>query len=168
MTVLLHDDGVLFSFAPHLDNVKEPKIAECPIYSISDLDHIATTMPNLNPISLSRCAFDIASDNAFEFMSPRDPGSSLPFPHLKRLTVLEPGPGLISLDRRRKEYGVPLETVIIGSEPRLYTPEQIMELGVFVDDVRVEIPLDMPEWSVWNRILDTWLEIGIPGPVSTA
>ena len=122
---------------------------------MSDLDHLATTMPNLNSISLSRCAYDNHTD-AFGFMSPRDPGSSFPFPHLKRLTVLEPGPGLISLGRRRKEYGVPLETVIIGSEPRLYTPEQIMELGEFVDDVRVEIPPDMPELSVWNRILDTW------------
>ena len=38
------------------------------------------------------------------------------FPHLERLTVLEPGPGLIRAAQGRKEHGVPLQTVVIGTE----------------------------------------------------
>ena len=63
-TILLADDGVLFSFAPRLDNVKELQITVCPIHTTSDLDHLAAAaMPNLDPISPSRCAYDNTSNN---------------------------------------------------------------------------------------------------------
>jgi len=154
----------IFSFAPCLDNVKELQIAECFIQPMSDFDHLATAMPNLTSI----CFFHCPHHEDFSMFKPTLlDGSSLLFPHLQRLTVLEPVPGLIWMSRGRKEKGAPLKTVVIGPEPSLYTPEQIMELREFVDDVRVEIPPDVLEWSVGNRVLDTWSETGIPGPVST-
>ena len=37
-----------------------------------------------------------------------------------------------------------------------------------MDDVRVEIPLDISDWSIRNRVPDAWSETGISGLVSTA
>ena len=37
-------------------------------------------------------------------------------------------PGLVILGKEKK-YDVPLQTFVIGPEPHLYTPEQIVELG---------------------------------------
>ena len=91
---------------------------------------------------------------------------TFPFPHLERLTVLEPGPGLIRAAQGRKEHGAPLQTVVIGTEHGMYTREQIIELREFVDEVWVGTPPDISEWSAGNGILDTWSETGIPGPVS--
>ena len=67
----------------------------------------------------------------------------------------------------RKEYGVPLRTVVIGPEPCLYTPKQIAESREVVDDTRVEITPEISEWSSRDRVLITWSETGIPGPAST-
>ena len=158
--------GVLFSFAPCLVNVKELQLAECYIEPIVDVNHLVTAMPNLTSICFFHCVW-LEGDSVFRLISPNDDHQSPPFPRLESLTVLEPGPGLIKIAQRRKECGVPLRTVVIGPDPLLYTPEQIAELRVFVDDVRVEIPPDISEWSTGNKILDTWSDTGIPGPVST-
>lgn len=48
----------------------------------------------------------------------------------------------------------------------MYIPEQIEELRGFVDDVRVELPPGISEWSVGNRILHMWSEVHLPGLVS--
>ena len=166
VSVLFCDNGVLFSFAPRLDTVRELQIAECYIFNLLDTNPLMEAMPNLTSICFFHCIYDEYSDTYGSFGFRLLRGSSLPFPHLERLTVLEPGPGLIKVGYGRKRCGVPLKTVVIGPEPSLYTPEQIMELRESVEDVRVEIPPDISEWSVGNRVLDTWSETGIPGPVS--
>jgi hypothetical protein len=164
LSVLFWHDGVLFSFAPCLDNVKELQIAEC-FVSWFDFRDIATAMPNLASICFFHCLWEGAEVcGMFGLVCPSS-YRTFPFPHLERLTVLEPGPGLIRVAQRRKEHGVPLQTVVIGTEHGLYTREQLMELREFVDEVRVGTPLDISEWSAGNGILDTWSETGIPGPV---
>ena len=42
--------------------------------------------------------------------------SHVPISTPQRLTVLEPGPGLIRAAQGRKEHGVSLQTVVIGTE----------------------------------------------------
>jgi len=164
--VLFDNDCVLSSFAPHLNNVGELQIAGCYITSLMDPDYIATTMPNLTSINFFHCEYD-DEGTMFGLVSGRGRNPWPPFSGLERLTVLEPGPGLIEACQERKMCGTPLRTVVIGPEPSLYTPEQIAELREFVDDVRVEVPHGILEWSVGNRILDTWSGIDIPGLVST-
>jgi len=61
---------------------------------------------------------------------------------------------------------MPLKTVVIGPKPSWYTSEQIVELREFVDNMQIKIPPGISEWSVGNRILVEWSDIGIPGPVS--
>ena len=154
--------GVLFSLTPRLSNVKELQLTGC---CVDDVSHLVTAMPNLTSICLFDCGW-YEGDGVFGLICPSDCHLSPPFPHLERLTVLEPGPGLISVVQRRKESGAPLKTIVIGPNPRLYTSEQIRELRELVDDLRVEIPPDISEWSIGNRILNRWSETGIPGPVS--
>ena len=157
--------GVLFSFTLRLVNVKELQIAECYIDPTVEVGHLVAVMPNLTSICFFHCVWH-EGNSAFRLIYPSDPHQSPPFPHLERLTVLGPGPGLTQVARRRKECGVPLKTVVIGPEPLPYTPEQIAELRELVDDVRVEVPPGISEWSIGNRTLDMWSEAGIPGPVS--
>ena len=59
-----------------------------------------------------------------------------------------------------------LQAVIIGPESSIYTPEQIVELGEFVNDARVETPPGVSEWSVGNGILDKWSGLYLPLPIS--
>ena len=157
--------GGIFSFAPRLDNVKELQITLCYLDPMLDVDRLATVMPNLTSICFFHCTWH-EGDNMFG-LYPSGPHQTPPFPHLKHLTVLQPGPGLIQVARGRKKHGFPLQTVVIGHGTRVYTPKQIVELREFVDDVRVEIPPDISGWSTGNRILDVWSETGIPGLVST-
>ena len=67
----------------------------------------------------------------------------------------------------KKKYGAPLRTIIIGPEPRPYTPEYITGLREVRDDVRVEIQPEISEWSSGSMVLDTWPETGISGPAGT-
>lgn len=166
VSTLFGDDGVLFSLTPHLNDVRELQIAECYIPSVLNVDHLSAAMPNLASIQFFHCEYDEGS-TMFRLVSGSGSNPWPPFPHLKRLTVLEPGPGLIEACQERKQRGLPLHAVIIGPEPGLYTPEQIAELRECVNNVRVEIPLGISEWSVGNRVLDTWSGISIPGLVST-
>ena len=157
------DYGGIISSAPRLDNVKELQLAECYIDPILDVDRLAMAMPNLTSICFFRCRN--GDDGMFGLICPSGRHPSPPFPHLKHLTVAQPGHGLIQVAQERKKYGVPLQTVVIEPWPRLYTPEQIRELREFVDDVRVEIPSGVSGWS--TGILDVWPEGGTAGPVST-
>ena len=154
---------MLCSCAPCLVNVKELQIAGCYIYSMIDIGPIATAMPNLTFIYFFHCVYDEGFGMFIFALHDHDPWP--PFPHLEHLTFLESGPGLIEVCRRMKKCGIPLKMVVIGPESSRYTPEQIAELGEFVEDVRVEVPAGISKWSVGNRILDTWSGVGIPGPV---
>ena len=165
VSTVFDSDGVLFSFSPRLNGVRELQFAG---YYISCLDvgRLAVAMPNLASIYFFHCECD-EEDSIFGIVSGSSDHQSPPFPHLKRLTVLEPGPGLIEVCRERKKWGVPFQTVVIGSKPCPYTPEQIAELGEFVGDVRVETPPGISEWSVGNRIFDMWSGLYFPRLVSS-
>ena len=164
-STLFGSDGVLSSFASRLGGVTELQIAGCYIPSLLGVGRVATTMPSLTSIYFFHCDRD-KRGTIFGLVSGSAYRPWPPFLRLERLTVLEPGPGLIELCRWRKSRRVPLRAVSIGPEPSPYTPEQIAELRKFVDEVRVEIPRGISERSVGNKILDTWSGIGIPGPVS--
>jgi len=146
--------------------VRELQIAGCDISPWTGVDHLERVMPNLTSIYFFHCKHD-EEVSMFGLVSGDGGPPSPPFPHLERLTVLEPGPGLIEACRERKRRGAPLQAVVIGPGSSVYTPEQIVELGEFVDDVRVEIPPGISEWSVGNRILDTWSGLYLPSLVSS-
>jgi hypothetical protein len=69
-------------------------------------------MPNLVSISFFRCK----ERDMFGPLTPTD-HSSPPFPHLKHVMVLGEGPGLREMVKARKDYGVPLKTVVAGQSP---------------------------------------------------
>ena len=158
--------GVLFSLAPHLDGVRELQITRCRIDPWLDVGRLGRVMPNLTSIYFFHCKQQ-EEVSMFRLLYGNGDRPLPPFPHLERLTALEPGPGLIEACRERKRCGVPLQTVVIGPESNPYTTEQIVELGEFVDDVRVEIPPGISERSVGKRILDTWSGLYLPPLVSS-
>jgi len=104
---LFGEHSALFSFAPHLNGVRELQLAGCFISSWLDVDHLAMAMPNLASISLFHCDHN-KRDMAFRLVSGSGRGPRPPFPRLEHLTVLEPGIGLMEVCRERKKRGSPL------------------------------------------------------------
>ena len=63
MGTLFYDDGVLFSFALRLDNVKELQIVECFTFNTLDLSHLVTVSitPTTKDMVCSDSYHDMAS-----------------------------------------------------------------------------------------------------------
>jgi hypothetical protein len=135
---------------------------------------INVTMPNLVSISFSRCH----GTCMFGPLTPTDP-SSPPFPHLERVMVLGGGKGLREMVKARKDYGVPLKTVVAGRKPRglLHSirdgfagsdrymgdhPEDCAGVGEFVDDLYVGCPTEAVEWGAGNEIMNVYSSVGAP------
>ena len=135
---------------------------------------INATMPNLVSISFSRCM----GPYVFGPLTPTDP-SSPPFPHLERVMVLGDGKGLREMAKARKDYGVPLKTVVVGRKPRGLAhsirdgfagsetymgdhPEDCAGVGEFVDDLCVGCPTEAVEWGAGNEIMNVYSSVGAP------
>ena len=104
--------GVLFSYSPRIEDVRELHTVGCFFDEGPELDHASAAMPNLASIS-----FNCGGSHMFGPLTPTDP-SSLPFPHLERIMVFGQDSGLREMEKARRDFGVPLKTVGIGRGPR--------------------------------------------------
>ena len=158
--------GVLLSLSPHIniENVRVLHIVGCPFDNDQGLDHIDVAMPNLVSVSFFNCR----GPYTFRLLTPAGP-SSPPFPHLERIMVLGQESGLVEMAEARRDFGVPLKTVVIGQEPRGFEYEHLEDysaLGEFVDDLRIGCPTEIVEWGADNEIHKIWSAIEIPASVS--
>jgi len=162
--VFFGPSGALFSpRPPHIENTRELHVVGCFFRGDLELDYIHAAMPNLISISF----FHYEGPRVFGLLTPTNP-SSLPFPHLERAMILGPESGLREMVKTRKDYGVPLKTLIVGSGTKLfeYDHEDHAALREFADDLRMECPTEILDWGTENEILNIWSTVDMPGPVS--
>ena len=156
--------GVLFSYSPRIENVRELHIVGCSFEDGHRMDHINAAMPNLVSISFFHCE----GPHIFGLLTPTDP-SSPPFPHLERVMIFGPESELIGMTKARRDHGVPLKTLIVGRAVGGFEYghlEDYAVLGEFVEDLRVGCPTRVLEWGAGNEVLKVWSADGVPGPVS--
>ena len=179
---LLTPGGVLFSRSLGIENTKELQIIgyyfHNRLVNNQGWFHINSFMPNLVSISFFRCK----ERDMFVPLTPTD-HSSPPFPHLNHVMVLGEGPGLREMVKARRDYGVPLKTLMVGQRPRgsendhlepyaareEYVgdhPEDWAGVVEFVGDLRVGCPTEIVQWGDGNEIMNFWSTVGVPGPVS--
>ena len=140
---------------------------------------INTALPNLVSISFFHCD----GPTMFGPLTPTN-ASSPPFPHLEDVMVLGPGSGLREMVKARKDYGVPLKTLVAGQKPSGFTndpwdnfirtekyvgndPMDCDGIGEFVNNLHVGCPAKIIEWGARNEIMNIWSTIGVPGPVGS-
>ena len=158
--------GVLSSHSLRIGNVRELHIVGCSFNGDQGLGHISAAMPNLISISLFGCQ----EPHAFRLLTPTNP-SSPPFPRLERVLVLGPGLGLREMAKARRDFCIPLKTLIIGRGPkgtRYDYPGDYSEsaLGEFVDNLHIGCPTKIVGWGTENEIVNVWSAIEVPGIVS--
>jgi hypothetical protein len=182
-TSLFGSGGVLFSHSFGIEKTRELHIIGFGFHDWEWFDHgegwfyVSAAMPNLVSISFFRC-------KGPHMFGPLTPTNTLspPFPYLEHVMVLGPGPGVRGMAKARKDYGVPLKTLVVGRRPKGFVGdledyagvgkvrndylEDYAGVGEFVDDLRVGCPTEIVEWGIGNEILNIWSTIGVPGPVS--
>ena len=69
----------------------------------------------------------------------------------------------------RRDYGVPLKTLVVGRGPRRFEYEHLEDytvLGELVGDLRIGCSTEVLEWGTENEILNIWSTAEFPDPVS--
>ena len=106
-------------------------------------------MPNIVSITFFHCK----GPHIFGLLTPADP-SSPPFPHLERVMILGPALELREMTMARRDWGVPLKTLVVGRGPRELKNDHLEDqfaLGEFVNDLRIGCPTEISEWGDWER-----------------
>ena len=70
--------------------------------------------------------------------------------------------------KARRDYGVPLKTLVVGRGPRRFEYEHLEDytvLGELVGDLRIWCSTEVLEWGTENEILNIWSTAEFPGPV---
>jgi len=162
--ILSSPRGVLFSSSPPIEDVRELHIIGCSFGDGQMFHHIYAAMPNLTSISFFHCK----GRNLLGLLcSTRY--SSPPFPHLERIMILGSTSGLKDIARRRRDYNVPLRTLVIGRGPMEFGHNHLdgdAELGGLVNGLHIGCPTEVLEWETRNEILNIWSATGVPGSVS--
>jgi hypothetical protein len=170
--------GVLLSHSLPIGETRELHMIGCYSFDDQGWPHINTTLPNLVSISFFHCD----GPNMFKPLIPTNT-SPPPFPHLEDVMVLGPGSGLREMAKARKDYGVPLRTLVAGQKPSGFTndpwdnfiktekyvgndPMDCDGVGELVDNLYVGCPTKIVEWGGRNEIMNIWSTTGVPGPVS--
>jgi len=157
-------EGVLFSHSPRIEDVRELHIIGCPFVDGWRLDHLNVAMPSVVSISF----FHYEGPNVFGPLTPTNT-SSPPFPRLERFMVLGPETGLGVMAKARRDYGVPLKTLVVGRGSGVFKYDRVEDyaaLGEVVDELHTGCPTEILEWESSNEILNFWSTIEIPCPVS--
>ena len=143
--------GVLCSHSPHIEGVREVHIVGCFFEGDQESHHIRAAVPNLVSISF-RCE----GPHVFGLITPTNPLSP-PFPHLERIMVLGSESGLREMAKGRRDYGVPLRTLVVGRGSRRFEYEHLEDYTVLeelVGDLRIECSTEVLEWGTENEILN--------------
>ena len=165
--ILFGQRGVLFSHSPSLESARELHIIGCLFYDHRGLDHISAAMPNLVSISFFNCSGRYMFGSLLTPI-PIDPLPP-PLPYLESIMVLGQEKGLTEMAKARKDFEVPLKTVVIGRGPEELEYEHLEDysaLEELVDDLRIGCPTEIVEWGEENEILNIWSTSDAPGPVS--
>ena len=164
LDVLFGPRGVLFSHSPRIKDVRELHIIGCPFVDDRVLDNFNAAMPSIVSISFFHCE----GPNVLGPLTPTNP-SSPPFPHLERIMVLGSESGLGVMAKARRDYGVPLKSLVVGRGSGGFEYDHVEDyaaLGELVDELRTGCPAEVLEWGSENEVLNVWSTIGIPCPVS--
>ena len=155
--------GVLFSHSPHIENVTEIHIVECPFDTNQGLDHVKAAMPNVDTITF----FQRYGSYPFGPLTAGDT-SSLLFPRLERVMVLGSESRLEEMARNRRDLGAPLKTLVLGRDPGFNYDrlEDYTTLEGLVGDLRVERPVEIVQWGAGKDFVDVWFAAGAPRVVS--
>ena len=149
--------GVLFSQSPHIEGVKEIHIVGCFFEGDQEAHHIHKAMPNLVSVSFFRCQ----GSHMFGLLTATN-ALSPAFPHLERVMVLGSESGLREMAKARRDYGVPLKTLVVGRGPGRSEDDHLEDytaLGKLVGDLHIDCPTEVLEWGTGNEILNVWCEI---------
>src|SRR5882757_8668122 len=103
---------MLISQSSHIRNVRELHVAGRFLTDGQSFHHLSEAMPNVVSVSFFNCG----GPNVFRLLTPTGPSSPL-FPNLQRVTVLGPESWLELMARARKNYGMPLKTLVVGRAP---------------------------------------------------